>query len=181
MSLIADGGVAAQVAKQLGMSANWISETVHRYNEGGVDGVKNKSKNEGSKTLTGEQVKELEKEIESGKTGQGKVVEFDADQAMGQREDGKGDSQNNRLADVCKIGVSRGKFRVPPIKSGQVKNTKPSLKKVSGKGLASKTSERGSRSRLWSEDEARFGLQPIIKKRWAKKGTRPNGGSSSAL
>lgn len=26
---------------------------------------------------------------------------------------------------------------------------------------------------VWSEDEARFGLQPIIKKRWAKKGSRP--------
>ena len=28
--------------------------------------------------------------------------------------------------------------------------------------------------RLWSEDEARFGLQPILKKRWAKKGVRPS-------
>lgn len=26
---------------------------------------------------------------------------------------------------------------------------------------------------IWSEDEARFGLQPIIKKRWAKRGVRP--------
>lgn len=26
---------------------------------------------------------------------------------------------------------------------------------------------------LWSEDEARFGLQPILKRRWAKKGQRP--------
>jgi len=26
---------------------------------------------------------------------------------------------------------------------------------------------------LWSQDEARFGLQPIIKKRWSKIGTRP--------
>lgn len=26
---------------------------------------------------------------------------------------------------------------------------------------------------IWSEDEARFGLQPIIKKRWAKRGQRP--------
>jgi len=26
---------------------------------------------------------------------------------------------------------------------------------------------------LWSEDEARFGLQAIIKKRWAKRGSRP--------
>ena len=26
---------------------------------------------------------------------------------------------------------------------------------------------------VWSEDEARFGLQPIIKKRWAKRGKRP--------
>lgn len=68
LSLIAEGGVAAQVAKQLGMSANWISETVHRYNAGGVVGVKNKSKNEGSKTLTVGQVAELEKEIESGRT-----------------------------------------------------------------------------------------------------------------
>ena len=69
LSLIAAGGVAAQVAEQLGMSSNWISETVHRYNEGGVQGVKNKSKNTGSKTLTEEQAAELEKEIESGKTG----------------------------------------------------------------------------------------------------------------
>lgn len=68
LSLIAEGGVANQVAKQLGMSSNWISETVHRYNEGGVEAVKNKSKNQSSKTLTNEQVQELEKEIESGKT-----------------------------------------------------------------------------------------------------------------
>lgn len=68
LSLMADGKVANQVAKQLGMSANWISETVHRYNEGGVGGVKNKSKNQGSKTLTAEQVKELDAEIERGKT-----------------------------------------------------------------------------------------------------------------
>lgn len=26
---------------------------------------------------------------------------------------------------------------------------------------------------VWSEDEARFGLQPIIKRRWAKRGSRP--------
>lgn len=26
---------------------------------------------------------------------------------------------------------------------------------------------------IWSEDEARFGLQPIIKKCWAKRGVRP--------
>ncbi len=68
LSLIAAGGVAAQVAKQLGMSSNWISETVHRYNTGGDQGVKNKSKNKGSKTLTVEQVAELEKEIESGRS-----------------------------------------------------------------------------------------------------------------
>ena len=38
LSLMADGAIAAQVAKQLGMSANWISETVHRYNDGGGGG-----------------------------------------------------------------------------------------------------------------------------------------------
>ena len=68
LSLMADGKVARAVATDLGMSAEWISNTVHRYNEGGVAGVKNKSKNEGSKTLTEEQVKELEGAIESGKT-----------------------------------------------------------------------------------------------------------------
>ncbi len=71
--LIADGAVAAHVADQLGMSRNWISQTVHRYNTGGIEGVKNKSKNEGSKTLTAEQVKELEKEIESGRTPDGRL------------------------------------------------------------------------------------------------------------
>ena len=73
LTLIAEGGVAAQVAKDLGMSANWISETVHRYNAGGVGGVKNKSKNTGSKTLTDEQVKELEKQIESGRGDGGRL------------------------------------------------------------------------------------------------------------
>jgi len=70
LSLMAAGAVAAQVAKQLGMSANWISETVHRYNDGGIAGVKNKSKNQASKTLTATQIKELESLIESGKTEQ---------------------------------------------------------------------------------------------------------------
>jgi transposase len=73
LAQIAEGGVAAQVAKDLGMSANWISETVHRYNEGGAIGVKNKSKNKGSKTLTDEQVKELEKQIESGRSEGGRL------------------------------------------------------------------------------------------------------------
>ena len=68
LSLIAVGKIANTVAKELGMSSGWISETVRRYNAEGVAGVKNKSKNGGSKTLTSEQVGELEKEIESGKT-----------------------------------------------------------------------------------------------------------------
>ncbi len=41
--------------------------------EGGAAGVKNKSKNEGSKTLTDEQVKELEKQIESGRAEGGRL------------------------------------------------------------------------------------------------------------
>jgi len=68
LSLIAQGEVANQVAEKLGRCSGWISETVRRYNEGGVAAVKNKSKNQGSKTLTAEQLKELESEIESGKT-----------------------------------------------------------------------------------------------------------------
>lgn len=66
--LMAQGTVASQAAKELGMSANWISETVNRYNQGGVAGVKNKSKNQGSKTLSKEELGELDKEIQSGKT-----------------------------------------------------------------------------------------------------------------
>jgi transposase len=68
LCLIAEGGVANQVAEKLGRCSGWMSETVRRYNEGGVGAVKNKSKNQGSKTLTAEQLKELESEIESGKT-----------------------------------------------------------------------------------------------------------------
>lgn len=62
------GKELARVASELGMSANWIGKTVHRYNEGGVAGVKNKSKNKGSKTLSQEQVEELDRLIESGRT-----------------------------------------------------------------------------------------------------------------
>ncbi len=88
LALIAEGGVAGQVAKDLGMSANWISETVHRYNEGGECGVKNKSKNEGSKTLTDEEVKELARKIESGRSvGGEKFLPAAAESASGFGED----------------------------------------------------------------------------------------------
>jgi transposase len=70
LTLIAEGGIANQVARTLGRSSAWISETVCRYNKGGVEGVKNKSKNRASKTLTAEQIKELEAEIESGQSNQ---------------------------------------------------------------------------------------------------------------
>lgn len=68
LSLIAEGEVANTVAETLGMSSGWISNIVRRYNEGGVAGIKNKSKNQDSKTLTADQIKALDAEIESGKT-----------------------------------------------------------------------------------------------------------------
>jgi len=68
LMLIAEGGVAGQVAEKLGRSSAWMTKTARRYNEGGAAAVKNKSKNGGSKTLTLEQIKELEALIESGKT-----------------------------------------------------------------------------------------------------------------
>jgi transposase len=73
LSLIAEGGIANQVAKQLRKSSGWISETVERYNTGGAEAVTNQSKNQSSKTLTAEQVKELETLIESGKTSDGRL------------------------------------------------------------------------------------------------------------
>ena len=73
LSLIAEGGIANQIAKQMGKSSGWISETVQRYNSGGAEAVKNQSKNQDSKTLTKEQVKELETLIESGKTPSGRL------------------------------------------------------------------------------------------------------------
>lgn len=68
--LIAEGEIANQVAAKLGRCSGWITETVRRYNEGGVAGVKNKSKNQGSKTLTAEQLRQLESALESGKTSE---------------------------------------------------------------------------------------------------------------
>lgn len=70
LCLIAEGGVANQVAEKLGRSSGWISSTVRRYNEDGTAGVKNKSKNQASKTLTAEQLKELEALMASGKTAE---------------------------------------------------------------------------------------------------------------
>lgn len=68
LALIAKGAIANQTAQKLGRSSGWISETVRRYNEGGGSAIKNKSKNQHSRTLNGEQERELEKLIESGKT-----------------------------------------------------------------------------------------------------------------
>ncbi len=36
-----------------------------------------------------------------------------------------------------------------------------------------KQENQGAEVQLWSQDEARFGLQPIIKKQWAERGKRP--------
>lgn len=68
LSRIAGGEVANTVAKDLGRSSRWITKVVNRYNQGRVEAVKNKSKNQGSKTLTDQQIKQLEEKIESGKT-----------------------------------------------------------------------------------------------------------------
>ena len=70
LCLVAEGRVANQVAEKLGRSSGWISQTVRRYNQSGPAGVKNKSKNQASRTLTAEQFKQLEGEIGSGKTGE---------------------------------------------------------------------------------------------------------------
>ena len=66
--LIAEGTVAAQAAEKVGRSSAWMTKTARRYNQGGAQAVGNKSKNGGSKTLTEEQLKELEVLIESGRT-----------------------------------------------------------------------------------------------------------------
>lgn len=44
---------------------------------------------------------------------------------------------------------------------------------MSEKVAAVKRANPEAEVRLWSEDEARFGLQPITKKRWARRGERP--------
>ncbi len=46
-------------------------------------------------------------------------------------------------------------------------------KKLAEQVSAVKAENPNAEVRLWSEDEARFGLQPIIKRRWAKRGVRP--------
>ncbi len=66
--LIAEGTVAAQAAEKIGRSSAWMTKTARRYNEGGAQAIGNQSKNSGSKTLTAEQLKELEALIKSGKT-----------------------------------------------------------------------------------------------------------------
>lgn len=68
LSMIAGGEIANTVAKKSGFSSGWITETVRRYNEGGGAAVKNKSKNNESRTLCREQAEELKKLIESGRT-----------------------------------------------------------------------------------------------------------------
>jgi len=68
LARIADGQVANTVAKDVGRSSGWITKLVRRYNQGGAEAVKNKSKNQESKTLTDQQIKQLEAEIQSGKT-----------------------------------------------------------------------------------------------------------------
>ena len=105
LCLIADGGVAAHVADQLGMSRNWISQTVHRYNTGGVVGVKNKSKNEGSKTLTAEQVKELEKESRADAPSGGRLWSSTEIKRWCRCSDGRRYTQNNGVADVRQVGL----------------------------------------------------------------------------
>ena len=65
---LSKSGLFAHFGSKEELQIATLNEAVRRYNEGGAGGVKNKSKNQASKTLTAEQVKELEALIESGKT-----------------------------------------------------------------------------------------------------------------
>jgi transposase len=100
-------------------------------------------------------------------------VEFDADQAVGQGENRQANSQNNRLANVCQVEFHAAGSAPGASVASQSRRTRGVQKKLEEKLVQVKRENPEAEVGVWSQDEARFGLQPIIKRRWAKKGKRP--------
>ncbi len=143
--LIAEGEVAGQVAEKLGRSSAWMTKTARRYNEGGVDALRNKSKNSRSKTLTSEQIKELAELIESGKTKSGGLWSGAQIKGWVKEQTGKEIHKTTAWRMFAKLEFSR-RFRARRTRQRQVNWNKRSSKKVKRQGFRNKTLESASGS-----------------------------------
>jgi transposase len=100
-------------------------------------------------------------------------VEFNPSQRLDSRENRTADSQDNGVADVCQVEFYPSSSAPGASETGKCGRTNRVQKKLVEQVEQIKRENPAATVQLWSEDEARFGLQPIMRRRWAKVGKRP--------
>jgi len=156
-----------KIAEDMGRSPQTIQTWIHKYRSGGIDSLLSKKRGRGAKSKFTDEMKEaLEKELEKGQHRTAKQVwawlaeNFDMS-----------DFKPTSIYTI--LGKCGGRLKVPrpcnpkkdPVKELEFKTT-----------LADNIGElclpNGRPIRLWIYDEMRYGLHPLTRKVWCKRGVR---------
>ena len=162
-----EGATIYGLAEEFGRSHQTIQDWVNKYRVGGIEELLTKRKGNGPKSRLKPEVKEaLEKELEDGKHRTAKQVWAWLDQNF--------DMSDYKPSSIYNIlGKCGGRLKVPrpynpkkdPVKEQEFRDTL--AEKMEALCLPPNRPVR-----LWVYDEMRYGLHPLTRKVWCKRGVR---------
>jgi len=161
-----------KIAEDMGRSPQTIQTWINKYRSGGIDALLSKQRGKGAKSKFTDEMKEaLEKELEDGKHRTAKQV-------WSWLEENFDMSDFKPTSIYTLLGKCGGRLKVPrpsnpkkdPVKEQEFRET-----------LADKMTElclpKDRPVRLWIYDEMRYGLHPLTRKVWCKRGVRATASS----
>ena len=172
--LATNGYTAPAISRSVGLSRRICQRWVYRYNEFGVEGLKDRRTNHLTGSLTPEELSEFNKRVEAGPKPEDKVCTLRGNDFKRILKDEFGVFRclSHVYNLLHKLGYSCLKPRPKHYKSNAkqqeefIKTLPETLKEIA-------KSQPSRRLRIYFEDESRFGQQGTLTKVWAKKGTRP--------
>ena len=162
-----EGATIKELAEDFSRSQQTIKDWIRKYREGGIDGLLTKLKGNGPQSrLTPEVKKALEQELEKGKHRTAKQI-------WAWLEENYDMSAYKPTSIYTILGKCGGRLKVPrpynpkkdPVKEQEFRDTL--AEKIEGLSLPSNRP-----LRLWVYDEMRYGLHPLTRKVWCKRGVR---------
>ena len=176
LAAIVEGMDRAAAARIGGMDRQTLRDWVHRFNEEGVEGLKNRQSSGRAKRLSDDQLKELAAIVETGPDPDADgVVRWRRVDLLRVVEERFGVVYAERtMSDILKkLGFSHISTR--PKHPGQTTEVIEAFKKNFPALKAAHVAHlpKGKPIEIWFQDEARIGQKNGRTRQWAKKGTRP--------
>ena len=170
---VLDGMKRGDAARQAGMSRLRLRDWIKRYNENGIEGLRDRPKGHVNRRLTAEQEKELKEIVEQGPNGL--LVRWRWKDLKEELKKRFGVEYHERTIGKILNRLGFSYISVRPIHPRTDIESQESFKKNFAVEVEKIIPEhaQGKSIELWFQDEARIGQQGTLTRLWAKKGTRP--------